>query len=87
MAQIEDIGSFDVIIIGAGMGGLVAGTALVDKGYRVLIVEKHIIPGGYTTNFERKDFTFEVSTHLLNGCGPGGAIYEELRKIGAHERV
>ena len=62
MAEIEDIGSFDVIIIGAGMGGLVAGTALVDKGYRVLIIEKHIIPGGFTTNFERKDFRFEVST-------------------------
>lgn len=87
MAQIEDIGNFDVIIIGAGMGGLVAGTALVDKGYRVLIVEKHSIPGGFTTNFERKDFRFEVSTHLINGCEPGGAIYEELRKIDAHERV
>lgn len=87
MAHIEDVGRFDVIIIGAGMGGLVAGTALVDKGYRVLIVERHIIPGGLTTNFERKGFRFDVSTHLINGCEPGGLIYEQLRKIDAHERV
>ena len=40
MAQIEDVGSFDVIIIGPGMGGLVAGNALVNHGYRVLIAEK-----------------------------------------------
>ncbi len=87
MAEIEEIGSFDAIIIGAGMGGLVAGNALAKKGYSVLIVEHHTIPGGCTTNFERKDFRFEVSTHLLNGCEPGGAIYEELRKIDAHDLV
>jgi phytoene dehydrogenase-like protein len=87
VAQTEELGDFDVIIIGAGMGGLVAGNGLAKLGYRVLIVEKHIIPGGFTTNFERKDFRFEVSTHLLNGCGPGGAIYEQLRKIDAHDAV
>jgi prolycopene isomerase len=87
VAEIEDFGSFDVIIIGAGMGGLVAGNALADKGYRVLMLEKHVTPGGLTTNFERKGFRFEVSIHLLNGCEPGGAIYEQLRKIGAHDLV
>jgi prolycopene isomerase len=87
LEEIEDIGSFDVIIIGSGMGGLVAGNALAKQGYRVLMLEKHIVPGGYTTNFERGDFRFEVSTHLLNGCAPGVAIYEGLRKIDAHELV
>lgn len=87
MAEIEDIGSYDVIIIGSGMGGLVAGNALAMQGYRVLMLEKHIVPGGYTTNFERGEYRFEVSTHLLNGCAPGGAIYEGLKKIDAHELV
>jgi prolycopene isomerase len=87
VAQIEDVGSFDAIIIGSGMGGLVAGNALVDQGYRVLILERHSVPGGLTTNFERKGFRFDVSTHLINGCEPGGVIYEQLRKIDAHDRV
>jgi prolycopene isomerase len=87
VAAIEEIGSFDAIIIGAGMGGLVAGNALATQGRDVLIVEQHKIAGGCTTNFERKEFRFEVSTHLLNGCGPGGVIYEQLRKIDAHDLV
>jgi phytoene dehydrogenase-like protein len=87
MSQIKDIGSYDVIIIGSGMGGLIAGNALARMGHSVLMVEKHTIPGGYTTNFERKDYRFEVSTHLLNGCEPGGAIYEILEHIDAQDEV
>jgi len=83
----EEDEPFDVIVVGAGMGGLMAGNALALAGRRVMIVEQHVIPGGYTTNFERDDYRFEVSTHLINGCGPGGVIYEHLRKVGAHDRM
>jgi prolycopene isomerase len=87
MHEIEDIGSYDAIIIGSGMAGLMAGNALVQRGHRVLLLEKHAIPGGYTTNFERKDFRFEASNHVINGCEPGGMTYEQLAKIGAQDRV
>jgi phytoene dehydrogenase-like protein len=69
------------------MGGLVAGNALAKRGRSVLILDQQKIPGGCTTNFRRKDFRFDASTHLLNGCEPGGVIYEQLRKIDAHELV
>ena len=87
MREIEDIGSYDVIVIGSGMAGLMAGNGLVEKGYSVLMLEKHAIPGGYTTNFERKGFRFEASNHVVNGCEPGGMTYEQLAKIGAQDRV
>jgi len=80
MSDIEDIGSYDAIVIGSGMSGLFAGNALVKKGYRVLMLEKHAIPGGYTTNFERKGFRFDASTHVINGCGPGGVAYQSYRR-------
>src|SRR5262245_20973799 len=35
----------DVIIIGAGPGGLYAGLLLAQKGFRVSILEEHEIPG------------------------------------------
>jgi len=66
MSEIEDIGSYDAIVIGSGMSGLMAGSSLLKKGYSVLILEKHAIPGGYTTNFERKGFRFDASTHVVN---------------------
>ncbi|KAK1737338.1 hypothetical protein QTG54_012205 [Skeletonema marinoi] len=40
---------------------------LAQQGKRVLMVEAHSIPGGYTTNFYRKGFRFEISTHVMNG--------------------
>jgi prolycopene isomerase len=87
VAETETIGGFDAIIIGAGMGGLVAGNALAMRGFSVLIVDRQKIPGGCTTNFRRRGFRFDASTHLLNGCGPGGVIHEGLRKIGAQDLV
>ena len=40
---------YDVIIIGAGIGGLVCGCYLAKAGMKVLIVEKNAKPGGYCT--------------------------------------
>ena len=70
--QTEDVGSFDAIIIGSGMAGLFAANLLVRKGHRVLLLEKHTVPGGYTTKFERKGFRFDASNHYVGGGEPGG---------------
>lgn len=59
--------NYDVIIIGAGLGGLTAGAKLARKGKKVLIVEQHNIPGGCATTFKRKDFTVEVGLHEMDG--------------------
>ena len=56
---------YDVIIIGAGIGGLVSACYLSKAGFKVLIVEKHSKPGGYCTSFDRKGFRFDVGVHYL----------------------
>lgn len=61
--------SFDVIIIGSGIGGLVAGTYLSKKGYKVLILEKHYRPGGYCSSFKRAGYKFDSGAHLIGSCG------------------
>jgi prolycopene isomerase len=87
MSVVEDLGEFDVIVIGTGMAGLMAGNALSMNGRRVLMLEKHSNPGGCTMNFERGDYRFEASNHVINGCAPGGMTYELLERIGAEDRV
>ena len=52
-----------VVVIGAGLGGLVSATYLSKFGFPVTLIEQHSIPGGYATTFERDDFTFDVSLH------------------------
>ncbi|MEB3211430.1 MAG: NAD(P)/FAD-dependent oxidoreductase [Leptolyngbyaceae bacterium] len=44
--------SFDVIVIGAGHNGLVCAAYLLKAGYRVLVLEKHSMPGGAATTVE-----------------------------------
>ena len=78
---------YDTIIVGAGMGGLTAGNILQKEKKTTLIIEQHFIPGGYCTNFKRKDFTFDSSLHLLNGCEKGGMIYNILKLFDAENCV
>lgn len=58
---------YDVIIIGAGLGGLTAGAKLAKEGKKVLVIEQHSQPGGCATTFKRGDFTFEVGLHEMDG--------------------
>ena len=56
---------YDVIVVGAGNGGLVAAALTAKAGYRTLLLEKHNIPGGCATSFVRGRFEFEPSLHEL----------------------
>ncbi len=57
--------TYDVIVVGAGNGGLVAATEAAKAGYRTLLLEKHNLPGGCATSFVRGRFEFEPSLHEL----------------------
>lgn len=61
------INKFNTIIIGSGLGGLIAAATLAKSGKKVLVLEQHYIPGGCATNFKRKDFIMEVGLHEMNG--------------------
>jgi all-trans-retinol 13,14-reductase len=58
---------YDVIIIGAGLGGLTAGAKLAREGKKVFLIEQHSKPGGCATTFRRRDFTMEVGLHEMDG--------------------
>lgn len=61
---------YDVIIIGAGLGGLTAGAKLAKEGKKVLVIEQHTRPGGCATTFTRGSYTLEVGLHEMNGPSP-----------------
>ena len=52
-----------IVVMGAGLGGLVSAAYLSRHGFDVSLIEQHAIPGGYATSFDREDFTFDVSLH------------------------
>ena len=75
---------YDVIVIGAGNGGLGAAVKVLTAGKTCLVLEKHNLPGGFATSFVRGRFEFEASLHEFNGIGtdqnPGSMrkLFEEL---------
>src|SRR5512143_972267 len=78
---------YDVVIIGAGISGLVAGNFLVDKGKRVLIVEKNKYPGGCACSFKRNGYSFDAAVRWISQAGEGGIVREILDGFGLADKV
>ncbi|MFQ5685341.1 MAG: phytoene desaturase family protein [Candidatus Scalindua sp.] len=72
---------YDVIVLGAGIAGLVCGTFLAKSGKKVLIIEQHSIPGGYCTSFKRKGFIFDAAVHHIGGCGKWSVVGRCLKEL------
>ena len=62
---------YDVVVIGAGNGGLTAAAWAAKKGLKVLLCEQHNLPGGFASSFVRGRFEFEPSLHELSDIGEG----------------
>src|SRR5215510_9989379 len=70
--------SYDAVIIGAGIGGLINANLLGRAGLRVLLVEQHYMVGGYCSTFRRKGFTFDAATHFYPLLGDPRTITGRL---------
>ena len=66
----EKVREYDVAVIGAGNGGLVAAATAAKAGMKTLLVEQHNLPGGFASSFVRGRFEFEPSLHELCDIGP-----------------
>lgn len=58
-------GPWDYIVVGSGMGGMTAAAMLSKLGRRVLLLEQHYVPGGFTHTFPRKGYRWDVGVHAV----------------------
>ena len=85
-----DSKSTQVLIVGAGPGGLTAAMMLAKTGDKVIILEKSDRVGGRTKVFEKDGYKFdngptffhypEISEEIFRALGRD--VYEELNLIG-----
>jgi len=81
---------YDVVVIGAGLGGLSSAAFLAKAGKKVLLLERHYVPGGYASSFLRGRFEFEISLHELSGLGDEanpGPLWKLLNEVDVTRRV
>lgn len=58
---------YDVIVVGAGIGGLTTASLLAARGKDVLVLEQHYLPGGSAQTFPYKKYRFDVGPKLFFG--------------------
>ena len=61
---------YDVVVIGAGVGGLSAAAVCAASGLKVCVCESHDAPGGAAHSWTTKGFTFESGPSLYAGLSP-----------------
>ncbi|AKB24429.1 putative oxidoreductase [Methanosarcina sp. MTP4] len=76
-----------VVIIGAGLGGLLSAARLSKAGNAVEVFERLPITGGRFTNLEYKGFQLSSGAFHMLPHGPGGPLAKLLKEIGADVQI
>ncbi|WP_072620784.1 carotenoid isomerase [Spirulina major] len=79
--------SYDAIVIGSGIGGLVTATQLAAKGMSVVVLERYLIPGGSAGYFEREGYRFDVGASMIFGFGTEGTTNLLTRALAAVDQA
>jgi len=58
-------GPWDYVVVGSGMGGMTTAALLSKLGKRVLVLEQHYVPGGFTHAFKRPGYEWDVGVHAV----------------------
>jgi len=82
-SQQDSTKTYDAIVIGSGIGGLVTATQLAAKGLQVLVLERYLIPGGSAGYFEREGYRFDVGASMIFGFGSEGTTNLLTRALAA----
>ncbi len=87
----------NVVIIGAGVGGLSAAALLAKEGYEVEVIEQNLEPGGRARVWETEGFVFdmgpswylmpEIFENFFNEFGKSVSDYYELIRLDPNYRI
>lgn len=79
---------WDVIVIGAGLGGLSSAAYCAAAGKKTLLLERYSVLGGCSHVFRRKpNWEFDVGVHYIGDCGENGEVPNLLRGLGLDDKI
>ena len=69
---------YDVIVIGAGLGGLSTASLAAKNGFKTLVLEQSDIIGGCCSTFEVDGYKFDVGASIVEVIQPLERLFELL---------
>jgi phytoene desaturase len=69
---------YDIIVIGAGVGGLTAGSICARRGRKVLVLEQSDRIGGCCSTYEKEGYRFDVGASIVEEIQPIELAFEAL---------
>jgi all-trans-retinol 13,14-reductase len=78
---------FDVLIMGSGLGGLLCGYLLAERGFSVCVLEKNVQFGGCLQVFSREKTVFDTGVHYIGELGEGEALNRVFSYFGLMEKL
>jgi phytoene dehydrogenase-like protein len=80
--------AYDVVVIGAGLGGLTAGAILAREGRKVLVIERSNSVGGAASSYKSGDLFVEGSLHETSDPHhPRDPKHDVLTRAGVIDKV
>lgn len=73
--------TYDTIIIGTGLGGLVCGYMLAKSGRKVLLLEKNSQIGGCLQTFRRFGVKYDTGMHYIGALDEGQIMYQFFEEL------
>src|ERR1043165_7518738 len=78
---------YDIVMIGAGLGGLLCAVMLAKEGMKVCVLEKNRQIGGCLQTFAVQKKVFDSCVHYIGGLGEGHTLWRLFRYAGIMDRL
>ncbi|MCU4154361.1 NAD(P)/FAD-dependent oxidoreductase [Carboxylicivirga sp. A043] len=79
--------TYDIVIIGSGLGGLACGSILSQRGYKVCILEQHFQIGGCLQDFKRNGQLFDTGMHYIGSYEDGQILNTLFRYFNIYDKI
>jgi len=74
---------YDIVVVGAGVSGLLSALSLSKEGKSVLVLEKEGYVGGVCRSYKVQGYTVDTGPHIITRLDSGGSTARSRTSRGA----